>query len=153
MARRSKDPAAGAGVTTHTVNGIGIGGSAEPTQGMTRDGLAADLARVSVTVEILPPFVLCNRLPCAFEYILVCRESGAASDDDVASSASPTPTPPSSDSPRAVGTQKRFKCPAGCDRFFTHAPAAVQHGKTCAAKQASLFFTSYSTSAQYWVSL
>ena len=59
----------------------------------------------------------------------------AASDDDVASSASPTPTPPSSDSPRAVGTTKRFPCPAGCDRFFTHAPAAVQHGKTCAAKQ------------------
>ena len=53
----------------------------------------------------------------------------AASDDDVASSASPTPTPPSSDSPRAVGTTKRFKCPAGCDRFFTHAPAAVQHGR------------------------
>ena len=83
VARRSKDPAAGAGVTTHTVNGIGIGGSAEPTQGMTRDGLAADLARVSVTVEILPPFVLCNRLPCAFEYILVCRESGAASEGKV----------------------------------------------------------------------
>ena len=59
----------------------------------------------------------------------------AASDDDVASSASPTPTPPSSDSPRAVGTTKRFPCPAGCDRFFTHAPAAVQHGKTCAARQ------------------
>jgi hypothetical protein len=59
----------------------------------------------------------------------------AASDDEVASSASPTPTPPSSDSPRAVGTTKRFKCPAGCDRFFTHAPAAVQHGKTCAARQ------------------
>ncbi len=58
----------------------------------------------------------------------------AASDDDVASSASPTPTPPSSDSPRAVGTTKRFPCPAGCDRFFTHAPAAVQHGKTVAAK-------------------
>ena len=50
---------------------------------MTRDGLAADLARVSVTVEILPPFVLCNRLPCAFEYILVCRESGAASEGKV----------------------------------------------------------------------
>ena len=58
----------------------------------------------------------------------------SASDDEVASSTSPTPTPPS-DSPRAVGTQKRFPCPAGCDRFFTHAPAAVQHGKTCAAKQ------------------
>mmetsp|Transcript_20948 Transcript_20948/g.64564 ORF Transcript_20948/g.64564 Transcript_20948/m.64564 type:complete len:236 (-) Transcript_20948:11-718(-) len=28
-----------------------------------------------------------------------------------------------------------FPCPAGCPRTFTHAPAAVQHGKTCAAKQ------------------
>ena len=61
----------------------------------------------------------------------------AASDDDVASSASPTPTPPSSDSPRAVGTTKRFKCPAGCDRTFAHAPAAVQHGKRCPLPPAS----------------
>ena len=25
----------------------------------------------------------------------------------------------------------RFPCPAGCDRTFSHAPAAVQHGKRC----------------------
>ena len=32
--------------------------------------------------------------------------------------------------PRVV---TRFPCPAGCDRTFSHAPAAVQHGKSCMA--------------------
>ena len=41
---------------------------------------------------------------------------------------------PPSDSPRAASAEL-IPCPAGCDRFFTHAPAAVQHGKTCAARQ------------------
>ena len=72
VARRSKDPAAGAGVTTHTVSGIGIGGSAEPTR-ETRDGWRPTRARLG-DVEILPPQ---GATSCrAFEYIL-CAASRA----------------------------------------------------------------------------
>ena len=71
-----------------------------------------------------------KKVPGLKDHVLRALLGGNAS---VASSTSPTPTP-SSDSPHAVSA-KRFPCPAGCDRFFTHAPAAASHGKTCAAKQ------------------
>ena len=35
----------------------------------------------------------------------------------------------------------RFPCPAGCDRTFAHAPAAVQHGKRCPLPPASRHFS------------
>ena len=35
----------------------------------------------------------------------------------------------------------RFPCPAGCDRTFAHAPAAVQHGKRCPLPPAARHFS------------
>ena len=40
------------------------------------------------------------------------------------------------DEAEASDERGRFPCPAGCPRTFAHAPAAVQHGKSCAAAAA-----------------
>jgi hypothetical protein len=65
---------------------------------------------------------------------------GRSDDDDdgsdaAAASASPTPTPPEARDSPSLAPPRKFPCPDGCDRTFSHAPAAVQHGKTCKTKR------------------
>ena len=47
----------------------------------------------------------------------------------------PTPTPLEARDSPSLGPRVACKipCPDGCDRTFSHAPAAVQHGKSCMA--------------------
>ena len=49
----------------------------------------------------------------------------------------PTPTPLEARDSPSLGPRVACKipCPDGCDRTFSHAPAAVQHGKACRAKR------------------